>query len=101
MLHANPVLPVTGHYVGLPAITDAVSSLTGLKVFGAGILVIGVARLVIMLGLFLLFEDVSGSARVAGLAALFYPPTRTSCSSRGSTRTNPSPFRLPFWRSPR
>ena len=72
VLHANPILPVTGHYVGLPAITDAVSSLTGLKVFGAGLLVIGVARLVMMLGLFLLFEDVAQSARVAGLAALFY-----------------------------
>jgi hypothetical protein len=72
VLHANPILPVTGHYVGLPAITDAVSSLTGLKVFGAGLLVVGVARLVIMLGLFLLFEDVAQSARVAGLAALFY-----------------------------
>ncbi len=71
-LHANPILPVTGHYVGLPAITDAVTSLTGLKVFGAGLLVIGVARLVILLGLFLLFEDVAQSARVAGLAALFY-----------------------------
>ena len=55
-----------------PAITDAVSSLTGLKVFGAGLLVIGVARLVMMFGLFLLFEDVAQSARVAGLAALFY-----------------------------
>ena len=72
VLHANPILPVTGHYVGLPAITDAVSSLTGLKVFGAGLLVIGVARLVMMLGLFMLFEDVAQSARVAGLAALFY-----------------------------
>ena len=72
ILHANPILPVTGHYVGLPAITDAVSSLTGLKVFGAGLLVIGVARLVMMLGLFMLFEDVAQSARVAGLAALFY-----------------------------
>jgi hypothetical protein len=72
LLHPNPILPVTTHYVGLPAVTDAATSLSGLGVFGAGLVVIGLARLVMMLALFLLFEDITQSARVAGLASLFY-----------------------------
>ena len=38
----------------------------------SALIVIGVARLIMMLALFLLFERLSGSSRVAGLAALVY-----------------------------
>jgi hypothetical protein len=68
----NPLLPVTAHYPGLASVTSAVASVTGLHVFGAGLIVVGSARLLMMVALFLLFEDVSGSARIAGLAALIY-----------------------------
>lgn len=68
----NTILTVTPQYTGLATVTSAVASLTGLSVFGAGLIVVGAARLVMLLGLFLLFEAVSGSSRVAGLGALLY-----------------------------
>jgi hypothetical protein len=68
----NPLLPVTSSYPGLETVTQAVSSLTGLSAFGSGLLVVGAARLMIMLALFVLYEEVTGSHRVAGLAALLY-----------------------------
>lgn len=69
---SNPLLPVATDYPGLPATTSAVASLTGLDVFGAGLLVIGAARLLLTVSLFLLFEEISRSPRIAGLAALLY-----------------------------
>ncbi len=68
----NPVLPVTPLYPGLETITAALASLSGLSVFDAGLVIIGVARLILMLALFLFFEQLSGSARLAGIAALLY-----------------------------
>jgi 4-amino-4-deoxy-L-arabinose transferase-like glycosyltransferase len=72
LFHANSVLPVTPYYPGLESITAALASMAGISSFGAGLIVIGAARVVMMLGLFLLFERLSGSARVAGLAAAIY-----------------------------
>lgn len=72
LLGENPIIRVTPQYTGLGTVTSAVASLTGLSVFGAGLVVIGAARLLMMLGLFLLFETVSGSSRIAGLGALIY-----------------------------
>jgi hypothetical protein len=72
LFQETPVLPVTAFYPGLPTITSTLSSLSGLSAFSAGLLVIGAARLILFLALFLLFEQVSGSARIAGLATFFY-----------------------------
>ena len=72
LFQENPIQPVIAYYPGLPTITSTLSSLSGLSVFHAGILVIGVARLILFLGLYLLFEQVSGSARVAGLGTVLY-----------------------------
>jgi hypothetical protein len=68
----NSILTVTPQYPGLPAATAAISSLTRLSIFASGILVIGVARLLITLGLFLIYERLTGSAWVAGLASVIY-----------------------------
>lgn len=68
----NPLLPVTARYPGLQTVTSALVSLTGLSIFSAGLLVIGVARLVLFLALFLLQEQISGSARVAGVGTILY-----------------------------
>jgi hypothetical protein len=72
LLNDNPILGVTPQYTGLPTAASAVASLTGFHVFGAGVVVIGAARLVMMLALFLLFEEITRSSRAAGLAALIY-----------------------------
>jgi hypothetical protein len=69
---SNAILPVTAYYPGLESVTAALAAMTGLSSFGAGLIVIGTARLLMMLGLFLLFERLSGSARAAGVGAAVY-----------------------------
>jgi hypothetical protein len=68
----NPILPVTPNYPGLEGATSALMGLTGLSSYGAGIVVVGAARLSLMIGLFLLFSRIGSSARTAGLAAAIY-----------------------------
>jgi hypothetical protein len=68
----NPLLPVSPLYPGLESIAVALADLSGFSLFAAGVLVLGAARLVGMLALFLFYEQVGGSARLAGIAALLY-----------------------------
>jgi len=68
----NPILPVSVYYPGLASLTAALSLATGLGPFPAGLIVIGAARMLLMLTLFLLFERLSGSHRMASVAALLY-----------------------------
>lgn len=72
LFHANSILASTPYYPGLESVTAALSSLSGLTVFGAGLIVIGVARLMIVIALFLLVERLLGSARAGGLAVAVY-----------------------------
>ena len=72
LFRENPMLAVTPLYPGLETLTAAVALLSGLNPFDAGLLVVGAARLVLTLALFLFYEQASGSARVAGLATLLY-----------------------------
>ncbi len=72
LFSANTILRVTPLYPGLETVTAALASLSGLSLFGAGLVVVGIARLIAMLALFLFYEEVSGSARLAGIAALLY-----------------------------
>ncbi len=68
----NFILPVSPLYPGLENIAASVADLTGLPLFDAGVLVMGSARLVLILALFLFLERASGSAHVAGIATLLY-----------------------------
>jgi hypothetical protein len=68
----NPVLPVSAYYPGLEAAASALAMVCGLQVYSAGLVLIGAARLVLMLSLFLFYERFSRSARVAGIAAALY-----------------------------
>lgn len=72
LFEANSILRVTPLYPGLETVTAAFAALSGLSMFGAGLVVVGIARLIAMLALFLLYEEISGSARLAGIAALLY-----------------------------
>lgn len=72
LFNENPLLPVTPLYPGLASMTSALVLLSGLPVFTAGVIVIGVARLVLALALYLLYERISNSARVAAVAVVFY-----------------------------
>lgn len=72
LFRANEILPVTPFYPGLEGATSALMKLTGMSSFGAGIVVVGAARLSLVMALFLLFARISGSARTAGLAVAIY-----------------------------
>lgn len=72
LFHENSQIPVSSLYPGLHIATDALIDLSGLDSFTAGIIVLGAARLLLILSLFLLYEQVGGSARIAGIAALLY-----------------------------
>lgn len=66
----NPLLPISSLYPGMALVTAALVQLTGLSVFAAGALLIGVARLVFILCAYALFRSLSASARIAAGAAL-------------------------------
>jgi hypothetical protein len=72
LFHSNSILPVTAYYPGLESLAAALAAMSGLSAFGAGLILIGAARVAMMLALFLLFERLSGSARVAALGAAIY-----------------------------
>ncbi len=69
---SNPILPVTPSYPGLEAVTATLTSAGGMSTFAAGLIVVGVARIILMLAFFLLYEEITKSVRVAGLATAFY-----------------------------
>jgi hypothetical protein len=68
----NPLLPVSPLYPGLEIAGTAVAHLTGLSIFGAGVIVVGVARVTLTLALYLFYEQLSGSVRVGGIASAIY-----------------------------
>jgi hypothetical protein len=72
LFHSNPLLPATPRYPGLEGATSALMTLTGMSSFGAGIIIVGTARLVFAMSLFFLFARLSGSARIAGLGVGVY-----------------------------
>lgn len=68
----NPLLAVSPYFPGLEVVTSALVSLTGISIYQAGILVIGVGRFLLILSLYLLYEMVSRSSRLAGVGTLLY-----------------------------
>jgi hypothetical protein len=73
----NSLLTVSPLYPGLEIASTALSNLSGLSLFASGVIVVGVAKLVIMLGLYLLFEHISQSVSIAGLATAIYMGSST------------------------
>ena len=68
----NPLLRMSPIYPGLEAAAAVVVTTTGLDVFPVAILLIGTAKIATVLGVFLIAATVTGSNRVAGVAALIY-----------------------------
>ena len=72
LFEVNYLLPISPYYPGLEEVTAALSSITGLSIFAAGVIVAGTAHLLFVCVLFVLFRHISGSHRVAGVAVLLY-----------------------------
>jgi hypothetical protein len=68
----NSLLPVSPYFPGLEIVTDSVSAMSGLSTFYAGFVVTMVARLLMILSLFMFYETITQSSRMAGIATLIY-----------------------------
>ncbi len=69
---ANPIVQGYAGYPGVEAVTAALTQISGRGPFLAAMIVIGVARVVLMLALFLFLERVSGSYRVGAIGTAVY-----------------------------
>ena len=72
LFRPNPLLIASPFYPGLELLTVGLVRLTGLPIFEAGILIIGAARLLHVVALYLLYLRLSRSPRVAGVGTLLY-----------------------------
>jgi hypothetical protein len=68
----NLLAPVSADYPGLALITAALSELSGIGLFTSALVVVGVAKVMLCVALFLIFERLSGSDRIAAVGALLY-----------------------------
>jgi hypothetical protein len=69
---ANNLLPISPYYPGLEEVTSALVSITGLSIYASGLIVAGVAHLLFVCVLYVIFRHISGSHRIAGIAMLLY-----------------------------
>ena len=69
---ANPIVQGYAGYPGVEAITAAISQISELSPYVSAMIVIGAARVMLMLALFLFLERVSNSHRVAGFGVAVY-----------------------------
>ena len=72
LFQPNSMLTVSPYYPGMELVSTAIAQMTGIGVYESGIIVLAAARLVFVLSLFFFFAMATGSARVAGIAALIY-----------------------------
>lgn len=72
LFNVNSMLPVSPYYPGLEIVTNAISTMTGLSTFYAGVLVIVASRLLMVLALFLFYEQITSSSRLASIGLLIY-----------------------------
>jgi hypothetical protein len=69
---SNPLALGYPGFPGLETVTAAVAQLADLSIFHAGLVVIGLARVTLMLALFLFLERVTRSPRAAGIGVAVY-----------------------------
>jgi len=68
----NSLLPVSPYYPGLEMVAEGLSSITGLSIFQAGIAIICAARILMVLALFMFYEQITRSSRMASIATMIY-----------------------------
>ena len=69
---ANPLNKAVEFFPGLGAVTGALTSVTGLSTFAAGNILIATVHVLILGALFLLYERIAGSSRIALLAVAIF-----------------------------
>lgn len=66
----NPLLPISPRYPGLEIAATAIVRLAGVPLFVAGMIVIGISRLVFLTAIYALFRRISGSSRHAAVGTV-------------------------------
>jgi hypothetical protein len=69
LFQPNLILSISPFYPGLQNVTTALANLSGLPLFESGVIVLGVARILQVVVLYLLYERVSHSGYIAALAS--------------------------------
>lgn len=72
LFSGNPLLPVYTYFPGLEVATTAIAAISGNDLFMSGMVIIGAARVLLLIGLFLLYEFAGASARTASIAVTIY-----------------------------
>lgn len=72
LFQENALLPASPLFPGLEIVASALVMLGDLPLHLAGLIIVAAARVLLALGLFLLFETVGRSTRVAGIAVALY-----------------------------
>ncbi len=68
----NSMLPVSPYYSGQEIVSNAISTMSGLDTFHTAIIIEMAARLLLTLSLFLFYEQLTESSRMASIAVLIY-----------------------------
>jgi hypothetical protein len=68
----NPMMTIAPYYPALEIVTTTLANLANMTVVSAGHLELMVIRPTLIVGLFLFFEKLSGSSRLAAIAAIVY-----------------------------
>ena len=69
LFRTNSLQEVSAYFPGLELVTAAIAGMAHLPIETAGVIVIGAARLIASLAIYLLYEEISGSPRVASIGA--------------------------------
>ena len=95
LFRLNPLIDTFGVFPGLASVTSAVASTAGVSIFHAGLIVVGAAKVVSVVALFLIYEQLGGSARLATVATLAYALNPNYLFFDASFCTNRSRCRSP------
>ncbi|WP_342722762.1 hypothetical protein AAFG07_26440 [Bradyrhizobium sp. B097] len=69
---SNPLLPIGPAYPALEIVTTAITNLTGLPLFAAATLLLAILKGTLVAALFLFYERITTSPRIAAIACLTY-----------------------------
>ncbi len=72
LFHANPTLPISADYPGLEVITSAIVRLSHLSIYSSAAVTVGIAHVVMTVGVFLFALEVLQTPRQAVIATLIY-----------------------------
>ena len=72
LFHENTIIPTSALYPGLGMITSALVDLSGISIFQAGIIILGIAKCLGVLSLYFFYKLLFPSEYLASLAALIY-----------------------------